>query len=613
MRNEGCGYVRLIPVLALFLCAGGFPALSQAEPKGGSALWDTGRPSKDPLSQEALAGRVGWKAVESAQGTFAGDAVATNGRITFVARKQGAAIEMYSGGLDKATFRLRLILQGAGRDPAAKFDRVALVENSRSVTCLEMGYRTAKGSAVTAKFRLKRGDVFLETDPGKGAEGLRVECPSRFVVLPDFFADDIVIDARGIPLPSTEIPSEHFLLHLAGDGDAIAMCSFENRDQDVRLALTGEKDKRVIKASEIEFGAGRKIYVALLEGAGIWHSIEVTPADAGKVVPLPWKMPFVAQWRADFTRPDGLVDSWAVLLQKQKGGGFTKPSWFESQILPIPPDRKRWTTVLGSFQYPCWSDPQGMGYLQPLESKSHKLRGPVVIYPANRVPETPHEAYTVLDIVRNSLGVGPCQYLLDLDNQKAALKGQATCWMRWFLGEIYKKGEQKSKQKEIDKNLDAVLLCVKHIRSRIILYSDFMRQMREYLAAQLKAHPELKEPIGALDLIAQEAGHRYRAREEMIKTPEHVTKMNEDFRKNLMEYEGPDALDKCKVYTKELVEVGDNQDELAGELRWVVRALRQKAGLLLAADPRMEPIVLEIRAKTQKVLRSPAHHESDRH
>ena len=133
------------------------------------------------------------------------------------------------------------------------------------------------------------------------------------------------------------------------------------------------------------------------------------------------------------------------------------------------------------------------------------------------------------------------------------------------------------------------------------------------LAAQAKAHPELKDPIAQLDQIAQEADRRFKAREEKIKTPEHVAAMNEEFRKNVMDYEGPDALDKCKDYARALVVVGDNQDELSGELRWVVRALRQKAGLLLAAEPRMAPVALEIRAKTQEILRNPAGHEGARH
>ena len=42
----------------------------------------------------------------------------------------------------------------------------------------------------------------------------------------------------------------------------------------------------------------------------------------------------------------------------------------------------------------------------------------------------------------------------------------------------------------------------------------------------------------------------------------------------------PEALEKCKKYGHDLVEVGDNQDELSSECRWVVKTLRQRAGIL---------------------------------
>jgi hypothetical protein len=433
------------------------------------------------------------------------------------------------------------------------------------------------------------------------------------VVLPDFFSDDIVIDAVKIPPASAELPSENFLLHLAGTGEAVAMCVFENRDQDVKCTLAGAGAARRFTGSEIDFGKEKKVWVALLEAPQVWHAAEARAGDSKKETKLEWKMPYPAQWRVDFTRADELTDSWDLLLQKEAGGEYLKPSWMGLGPERLRADRKRWTTVLKSFKYPCWSDPQGAAYLQPLENEALTMLGPVVIYPANRVAETPPDAYTVLDVARNSLGAGPCQYILDLDNQKSSNKGHATCWTRDYLVDVYTKGGQKSQRKEIEENLDAVLTFVKYIRSRITRYADFMRQTRDALAAQSKAHPELKEPIAALDRIAQEADRRYRAREEKIRTPEHVEKLNEDFRKRLLDYDGPDAVEKVKAYTIPLVEVGDNQDELAGELRWVVRALRQKAGLLVAADPRMGPIAADLRAKTQEVLRNPAGHEGARH
>jgi hypothetical protein len=567
---------------------------TQEKAKAGLSVWDTGKASSAPLKLDA---RDGW--TSPAEGAaFKGDAVLSNGRVTAVFRRESGAVEMGP---------VKILLAGA-----TKLSKASLVENGKTSATIEATYKTPKGDA-TAKFRLKRSEVAVEVAPGAGAVKLRVECPSRYVVLPDFFSDDIVFDAAKIPPAVAELPSENFLLHFAGKGEAIAMVVFENRDQDVTCTLAGTGDARQVTGSEIDFGKDKKVWVSLLEAPQIWHAADVKKGDAAKETKLDWTMPWPAQWRVDFTRSDDLTDSWDLLLQKVEGGNYLKPSWMGAGAETIPPTRARWTTVLKKFKYPCWSDPKGTAYFQPIDNEVLSMRGPAVIYPANRVPETPLEAYTVLDIARSSLGAGPCEYILDLDNQKSSNKGHATCWTRDYLMGVYQKGSQKAQRKEIETNLDQVLTFVKNIRGRITRYSEFLRSMRTYLAAQLKAHPELKDSIAALDKIAEEAERRYKAREEKIKTPEVVAKMNEDFRKEILDAEGPAALEKCKTYSTALVEIGDNQDELAGELRWVVRAFRQKAGLLVAADPKMGAIATEIRAKTHEILRNPAGHEGARH
>ena len=558
-------------------------AFVQDKPKAGIAVTDgaeTVAPGETPAS-------------------FKGDAAVSNGRITLVVPKNGGTAEIRTG----AATRAKLSLTGV-----AKFDRVALVEHGKGSATLEVA-----GKGASVRLKVKKGDVAVEAQPGDKAERLRVECPSRFIVLPDFFADDIVIDAGTIPSASAEIPSENFLLQLAGKGEAIVMSVFENKEQDVRLSLSGTGADRVATASEIEFGKNRKIWVSVLEAPQIWHVREVRPDEAGKIVPLDWKMPFPAAWRCDLTRSNDLADSWDMLIQLQKDGEFLKPSWMGGGPERIPNTRKRWTTVLGSFLYPVWSDADRNTFLQPLKHDRLAFRGPAVVYPVNRVEATPLDAFTVIDLVRNTLGAGPCEYLLDLEGNKAEYKGRATCSSRDNLKRIYGAGEQKAKHAEVEKILQDALIFVKHIRGRITRYVDFSHKIREYLAEQKKAHPELKDPIAELEKIAEEVDLRYKAREEKMKTPDDVAKMNEDFRRDVLDYEGKDALDRCMKYALALVVIGDNQDELSGECRWVVKALRQKAGLLMAADARMAPIAAEIRARTQEALKNPAGHEGNRH
>jgi hypothetical protein len=568
-----------------------------------------------------------------------------------VARKNAPGIELYSLGSGKPVYRA-----GLAPSPRGGIDRVALIENGRSALSLQV---TSK--AGSARFRLKKGDHFIESQGGSGIAALRVECSGRFAVLPDFFADDILFDARKVPGDKVELPSENFVLQPTGKQDAIVMGVFENRNQDVRVTLAGKGDERMITGSEIEFGKKEnKIWIAVLEGPGMWHSIDVTPADAKKIIPLEWKMPFVAQWRVNFTRRDGLTDSWDMLLPDKEGDGYIKPSWLapDGKISAatrtktgeidrdayrpggpasdrLGPERKRWTTVLGQVQYPCWSDKDANGFLQPLLHKKLTFDGPVLIYPITRLADTPLTSYTPVDIMRHTLGVGPCQHLLDVEGQKQEHVGRATCHVRTLLNEVYSSGQQKAKSKEIEHYLGDAYDFVAHIRNRIQAYVAFGKDLRAYLAEQRKLHPELKDQLDALETLTREIDERVEPRMEAIfkhptlkeiaakvaerkeepTPPLLAAQLNRQFVANgLVGYDGADWRERIKKeYTDPMTTIGGQQDEMVGECRWVVKALRQKAGMLMATDPRMAPVAAEIRARTQKILRGGAAYEGGRH
>ncbi len=581
----------------------------------GLSAWDTAGPSATPLTPGALSERSGWAPIPRDQTlpSFKGDAVLTNGRLVLVVRREATGPEVYTTGPGGAVSRAVLRIADAGGDAASRLERASLVENARGAACLEAAWKTSKGIEVVARFRLKRSDPAVEIEPLGGAGRVRVECPSRYVVLPDFFADDILIDAVRIPLASTELPSENFLIHPLGAGDALGVCVFENREQDVRVTLSGEGERRVVSGSEIAFGKGRKVWLAILTAPGLWHAADVREADAKKVVPLEWKAPFPAQWRVDFTRTNGLSDSWEMLVQKQKGGDFFRQEWFDDWQRKMGSDRKRWTTVLGSFPYPCWIDSEGQGWLQPLAHPKMTFRGPAVIYPINRVKETPPEAFTVVDVVRNTLGLGPCEYILDLEGQKEKNQGINTCSVRDRFNEIFPAGRQKEKRAEMEKLQDDTLLFVRTIRKRIDEYLEFSRGMKAWLAEQKAKRPEAAAFLSEMEAMLSEVETREAVRREKMKTPDSVAKLNADFRRDGMGLEGPEATAKAKEYGRALTEVGDNQDELVGELRWIVKTIRQKAGLSMALDPRLGPAAEEIRAMTQKMLRNPNALERARH
>jgi hypothetical protein len=577
---------------------------------GSITVWDTGTPSANALSPTALSGKNDWSLVKT--GVFKGDAVVSNGWIAAVVRQQDSAIEVSAVKPDGAISRIRCRLQTDAGVPAVRVDRLTLVEQSRGSATLEVVFKTAAGASVGGKVRIKKGDVAVQFEPLAGAGKLCIECASRFVVLPDFFADDIVLDATHLPVAAAELPTENFLLQLTANGDAIAMCVFENRKQDAKVFVEGNDQSRVVSRSEIEF-EGKPVWVALLEAPQIWHTHNIKAEDTDKIVPLDWKMPFRAQWRVDFPVAKDLMDSWQMLLQDKENGSYIKPSTLGSGEQSVPSTRKRWNTVLGSFPYPCWSDPEGKGYFQPLKSKKLKFEGSAVIYPVNRVAKTPLDAFTAVDVMRSTLGVGPCQHILDLEGQRIEYRGMATCASRDKLVAMFKKNEQVGKQAEVEKTLDDALAFVTHIRGRIVRYVEFGHRMRDYLAEQKTAHPELTDFIKEMETLNAMIDARFARRAAKIQTPAYVAKMNDEFRKTAL---GPDVADpakRCKEYGDALVEIGDNQDELSGECRYAIKTLRQRAGIAVALDPRVAPIAAEIRKRTQEALRNTANHESKEH
>jgi hypothetical protein len=204
-----------------------------------------------------------------------------------------------------------------------------------------------------------------------------------------------------------------------------------------------------------------------------------------------------------------------------------------------------------------------------------------------------------------------------------------------LLNEIYGRGQQKAKRKEIENYLGDGLDFVTHIRNRVLAYVAFGKELRKYLAEQRLAHPELKGALDELEALAREIDERVEprmqailrhpalkeaaakvaARNEELTPPALAAQLNRDFgSKGLLAYDGADWKDRLKKeYTDPLTVIGGQQDEMVGECRWVVKALRQKAGILLATDAKMAPVAAEVRARTQKMLRGGAAYEGARH
>lgn len=573
-------------------------------------LFDTAVALPAPLAGAALTQRTGWLPLpeDETDSKFRGDAVLVNDRLAVVLRRGAGGAEVYSP--DAQGWALRAVLAPDGSAPDPALTSVTIVDNTPSEVSVDAVFAAPGGNSCSLRFGLAMGQMFVKTEPQANVTGLSVAAPCRFAVLPDFFADDIVIDAAELPVAAAELPSENFLLQLLPGQDAVVMTVASRRDRDARITLSGDGAQRRIEKSVMDYGDKGKIWVAVLSGRDVWHQRDVRGEEAGQIVPLDWTAPFPAQWRVDWRLTDRLTASWEM-VSEQRSGDFIKHGWFGNPET-LPATRRRWTTVYGSFEYPCWLDRDGRGFLQPLK-KPVRFAGPAVIYPINRARTTPLDQFTVVDVVRATLGVGPCEYILDVEGQGATRKGRATCATRDALKAIYGAREQKQRRAEIETILEEVVLFVTHIRSRIDQYVDFGHELLAYLDQQKRAHPELAEFLADMESATKAIDAAFEKRQANIRTPQYVSDLTGEFRKTLLDNEGDDALQRCTKITEAIVVVGGNQDELVGECRSAVKILRQRAGLAMAQQPQAAEIAKEIRDRTQKVLRQAASYESPRH
>jgi len=628
---------RASAVAAVLACVGvvALHAGSASAVEPFTRIYDAPAKAVAALSEGMLAQKSGWLPVAEGETThrFNGCMVFLNDKIVAVLHKDTPNVDLYSRqtpGLKRCAR-----LEPIGCDGASlKRTALAVKENTTGAVSLEVALRSPGNTRCHVTYELAMGGAFVKTTATAGVARLRVHAPCRFAVMPDFFGDDIVVDAAAIPADRAELPSENFLLHMIHGGEAIVMTVSESRDNDIGVTLSGARTRR-IESSEITYGKPH-VWVALLADKGIWHERTVGPKDAGKSLPLDWKMPFAALWRVDWRAADGLTDSWEMLLQHPEGK-YVMQEWFgEDASLGQSfgeefgprdwnkPGRKRWNPVLGGFAYPCWINKDRQGYLQPLEKRCYVERGevcnfdgPAIVYPLDRVQaapfSTPIAKLTVVDLVRMTLGVGPCQYILDLEGQKSKSKGVATCYARDIINAIYKEGTQLQNGTVIEEQLSAAVAFICNVRERIDDYVAFGHETGAYIEEQKRLHPKHAAFLDDLLLITKRLDQFFESRKASIHTPEYAERAAEDFRKELLTYTGDDAHAKCSTHMKIFTGIGGKQDGLVASCRMIVKVLRQHCGIAMATNPELKDIATELRARTQRMLRSPTAYEAPQH
>ena len=480
-------------------------------------LFDTVSPSPAAQAAGKLDPKSGWTLVPEDNLThkFQGDAVVLNDRLLVVLRPAGSGAEVYGQTPAGPKQRVELSPRTAAGRKATSLASLRIVENGPAAVTLAASFTMEDGGSCSLTYRLTAGQMIVEVRPGEGTGRLLAACPTRYVVIPDYFADDMVFGPETIERPRVRLPAENFFLNMTGEGDAEVMCVWQSSKQEAAAIRSGKGKDAAITGCEIEAAKDKPIWIACLEGKPLWHEGASAGPDAGPKAARPWKPPFPAKWR------------WDELVVP--GAAFLK--WY----------------------------PQAVG-----------VEGTVLLYAMDRSRGTPLATFTPMDVLRNTLGVGPCQYILQTEGLATETNPTPDNVMTFVEKQFNRKKEKKSAA-EIRELLGQMVAHMDRVSGRIERYRRTLRDVSEMRQAASAAQPPAN---GAREL---QLIHPRPYRRDAQRTPPQARELAD----KIIALIGTDgAAAKCDKLGAELRDLSRRPPVLA-RYRMTARWLKQSAAMVV--------------------------------
>ena len=511
---------------------------------------------------------------------------------------------------------------------------------------------------------------FVRINPAKDAASLEVKTGARYAVLPDFFANDVVFDPVHLSMPRLTVPAENFLLQFLEGGNTIVMCIWPGRlkqteaqtapaltpdeaqegpEPQVDLAFVGGGQARRISAARIEF-QHKPVYVGIMEQKGLWQDENASALPGYTPTAIAWKRPFEARWRGDFIVAEGrrLADWFQTRNQSfdfRSTSNLAKENAdpLDARFLAATSSKRsanwweqgvQWWETGTQDKPQIWQESLASFFIYPAVFKGDEVRlclytdrqarnqphvyERVLIYPLGRVPTTPLDVFTPVDLMRETLGQGPCVYILDLAGIKPRPAGgdrptlaYATCglWedhIRPIVGQFKKQPDgaytaldEKTKTHLIQA-MEDMGYFVKAIHDRLREYKKWGADASTFCQQQSAQNPKI--PPIADPALAQ------------------LNRLNADL--NRHKFEGPGSEAYWTIRIPELIQrvhadqyadvgsigkirdLGNEQDERVSRCRQYVKAVLQETVFHDSSDPGARAFVAELRDRCHRMLRN---------
>ena len=551
---------RRLHLASIVLCAAAASVPAAEGPSPLARLYDAPGRSGKPLDAAALTGKAGWKRIPEGNVThrFSGHAILLNGKLAVVVQPKTGGIAVYSIAAGAVSLRASVACIAGRSSTATGIEKLGIAENASSAAAVAVSFGGSDSATVT--LRLTTGQGILEIQPGRRASALDVVTRARYVVVPDFFGDDWIM-GPGEPR-QVDLPAENFFLNLVEGGNAIVMCVWQPR----RLSASATIAKAGRCANRIDLAKGKSVWLAFLEGTGIWH--EGRPGGGPKPG---WKPPFAAKWRYSQPRKTGFAVSWEGKRGQEKRG--QEP--FRDSVTPLigasPPKR----------------------FLTPFSLTP--FSGPVVVYPIDRVLATPLTVFCPTDVLRNTLGVGPCEHILATEGLATPTNPTPDNVMTWLQRQLQRRRGRPSAE-EIRKRLREMTAHSAAARTRIMQYRD----LASAVLAMCKDNAPVPPSAAGLPATAERIRKTVA---EGILAIGHVEGVERLAAELPALADKPDAAARCEPLAMQLRAIGAAQSRTLSRCRAAALWLRQQCVMAARAERKVLGLAGKIQDRVERVLK----------
>jgi len=542
-----------ISAASVLLCAIAGPIRAAAgQPLPFVRLFDTRAPF-EAASCTSWSPAPGWEAVPEGNlgHEFQGAAVFMNDRAALVVRKGADGAELWWAAAGGPRRRALLRPLGRGGRPAERVSTVTIAENDPAAVMLDVTFRTAGGQSSAVSLRLTAGDLIVEVRAGAGTHKLDLTGQMRYVVVPDFFGDDVVFGPETSQRDRLGLPTENLFLSFLDGGDAILVCTWRSPQSNADVVFTSDGAQRAIRRCTVECAPGESVWIACLEGAGIWHARALGDADRAGQVVLPWQPPFPAKWRASFVRGEGVADSWD--FEHAQAEGQSPAGAPETGC-------------------PCWfADGRAhIGIPEALTASEASPYKAVVIYPIDRSRATPLTTFCPIDVMRNTLGVGPCQYILAMEGlggEGHPTPADVTEWVE----RQFERGRDSRAAGAIKERLAGMVAHISHAQQRLDRYADFAGHVRR-LSESTGEPAAAADPRPRLLAMAEEMDRLIVFQQQAMQSARPAAELADGI---VALIGAGNAVPEVKRMGAELRSIGACQDEALARCRMTVRRIKQ--------------------------------------